>query len=110
MENLKHTCTIHLLSGAQSKKFDGTNEVTKNGQQVYALAIKSKEKKKINDVEYESETVVKLKSLVEITKPGVYNVALEQFIMAGEGNSKKPQVHYRVIEILPSTSTAKVEK
>lgn len=104
LKNLKITATVTVLACTASKKFDGSNDLTKEGKQLFVLAVKDTEKKKIADQEFESEIVSKLKSEIQLEK-GEHNVELIAFNMS-EANSKKVETHYRVVG-LASPANAK---
>jgi len=97
MENVKHTANLEILASAPAKNFDGTPALTKEGKALFECAYKSTESKKIAGQEFKSEVVAKIKSEVEL-KPGKQNVVLAMYPMS-EANSKKVEVHYRIIGV-----------
>ena len=96
-KDLSITASITVLACTRAKTFEGQEQNTKEGKPLYELAIKSTEKKKIADQEFESEIVSKLKSEIQLEK-GEHKVILIQFNMS-EQNSKKVESHYRVVGI-----------
>lgn len=97
MENVKHTGNLEILAVSPAKNFDGTSAVTKDGKALFECAYKTTELKKIAGQEFKSEVVAKIKSEVEL-KPGKQTVVLAMYPMS-EANSKKVEVHYRIISV-----------
>lgn len=97
MENVKHTAVLEILAISPAKNFDGTPAVTKEGKSLFECAYKAVETKKIAGQEFKNDVVEKIKSEVEL-KPGKQTVALAMYPMS-ETNSKKVEVHYRIISI-----------
>jgi hypothetical protein len=86
MENLTITAKVEVLASSPLE-FNGEIQKTKDGQPLFEVAYKAKQKVKVGDQELETEVIEKCKSLVNL-EPGLQTVTVQQFHMSDKGTSK----------------------
>lgn len=86
MENLNITAKIEVLASSPLE-YQGEQQKTKDGEPLFEVAFKAKQKVRVGDQELETDTIEKCKSTVNL-EPGVQTVTILQFHMSDKGSSK----------------------
>lgn len=103
---LSITASINVLACVKATDMKTKQDLTtKEGKQLYELAIVEEEKKTIAGQEFSSQIVGKLKSEIQLEK-GEHSVGLIQFAMSEVGKSKV-DLFYRVVSVNSASATKK---